>query len=253
MIRMMLTKEQWQTYEEEGYLRLGKILTDENLSQLSQRMNEIMLGKASLDYSRIMMQREAGEGYEQSAQTPGFKGSTLNYRKIENLEFDTLFLSYIQHPLFRHIAEKVYRKNHIGCYRAMFMNKPAHHGSELPYHQDRWTDLDRDPLVTVWTALDPATKENGCMKVFPKTHRVLLNPIHHAGFLTKEQAEHLLAHQEPVYLEAEAGEAILLHNWTIHGSDGNTSDRPRRAFSVCYIDGGTVSASGRSFSTVFEA
>ncbi|WP_164821770.1 phytanoyl-CoA dioxygenase family protein [Paenibacillus koleovorans] len=248
---MVLTDNQWQTYEEEGFLKLGKVWTDEELNSLSVRMDEIMTGKAKLDYERLLMQREAGEGFEQSAQTLGFKGATLNYRKIENLELDPLFLSYIQNPLFRHISEHVYWKAHISCFRAMFMNKPAYHGSVLPYHQDRWTDLDRDPQVTVWTALDPATKENGCVKIFPGTHKHLINSDHPSGFLTDQQADHLLEHQEPIYLEMEAGEAVLLHNWTVHGSEGNTTDKSRRAFSVCYMDGDTVSASGKPFSIVF--
>jgi phytanoyl-CoA hydroxylase len=133
----------------------------------------------------------------------------------------------------------------------MFMNKPAQHGSVLPYHQDRWTNLDRDPLVTVWTALDPATRNNGCVKIFPGTHRHLINPSHPSGFLNPEQAEHLLSTMNPVFLELEPGETVLLHNWTVHGSDGNTSNQSRRAFSVCYMDAETVSASGEQFSLIF--
>jgi hypothetical protein len=32
---------------------------------------------------------------------------------------------------------------------------------------------------------------------------------------------------------------VLLHNWTLHRSMVNTTARPRRGFSVCYIDAGT--------------
>jgi phytanoyl-CoA hydroxylase len=248
-----LTAAQMQTYEEQGYFKLGKVLSDLELVALSQRIDHIMLGKADLDYDRLMMQRESGEGYDQSGQSLGLKGATLNYRKIENLEFDSLFLSFMQKPLFRDICEKVYGKamERIACYRAMFMNKPAHNGSVLPYHQDRWRDLDRDPLVTIWTALDQSTIENGCVKIFPKTHRKLINPDNGSGFLTPEQAKQLLDKEDPVCLEMKAGESVLLHNWTVHGSEGNTSDRSRRAFSVCYMDAETISTSGKRFSVMF--
>jgi phytanoyl-CoA hydroxylase len=246
-----LTTEQWNTYEEQGYLLLGKILPEEELAALVQRMDDIMLGKAKVDYDRLMMQREAGEGYEQSAQTLGFKGGTLNYRKIENLEFDALFLKFIQNELFQAIVEKVYGKDmNIACFRAMFMNKPAHHGSVLPYHQDRWTHLDRDPLVTIWTALDPASRENGCVKIFPGTHKRLINPSHPSGFLNKEQTEQITANLKPVFLELEPGETVLLHNWTVHGSEGNTSNYSRKAFSVCYMDAATVSTEDEKFSVI---
>ena len=51
-----LSHAQWQQYEREGYLRLGRCLTDDELAALQQRMDEIMLGTAPVDYSRMMMQ-----------------------------------------------------------------------------------------------------------------------------------------------------------------------------------------------------
>lgn len=251
-MKEMLTAAQWQAYEEEGYALLGKVVSDDELAALIRRIDDIMLGRANVDYDRLMMQREAGEGYPQSEQTLGFKGVTLNYRKIENLEFDALFLTYLQKPLFRHICDTVYGANkRIGCFRAMFMNKPAYHGSVLVYHQDRWFDLNRDPLITVWIALDRATRDNGCVQIFPGTHRHIINPGHPDAFLTPEQRDRLLQTQVPVALELEPGEAVLLHNWTVHGSDGNSTGNPRKAFSVCYMDEDTVSTSGIRFSQVF--
>jgi phytanoyl-CoA hydroxylase len=248
----LLTAEQWEIFEQQGYLRLGKVMTAMELIALSQRIDHIMLGKADLDYEQLMMQREAGEGYEQSKQTMGFKGATLNYRKIENLEFDPIFLAYIQKPVFKEICDKVYGKDHpISCFRAMFMNKPARNGSVLPFHQDRWLDLDRDPVVTIWTALDPATIQNGCVKIFPKTQGQLINPSNPSGFLTRDQVDQLHAGMQPINLEVGPGEAVLLHNWTVHGSEGNNTDLSRRAFSVCYMDAETVSQEGKKFSVVY--
>lgn len=251
-MKTTLTAEEWQRFEEQGYLCLGKVLPDSELTALTLRIDDIMLGKAEMDYTRLMMQRESGEGYEQSDQSLGFKGTTLNYRKIENLESDSLFLNYLQKPLFRNICEKVYGLNKpIACYRAMFMNKPAYHGSVLPYHQDRWTYLDHDPLITIWTALDKATRENGCIKIFPGTHNQIINPTHPSAFLSPEQAEQLKSRMMPTLLELDPGEAVLLHNWTVHGSDGNSTSMPRKAFSVCYMDAKTTTSSGKRFSDVF--
>lgn len=248
-----LSFEQWRTYEEQGYLRLGKVLTEDEVTALTNRIDEIMLGKAEIDYDKLMMQREEGEGYEQSAQTLGFKGATLNYRKIQNLELDPVYLAYMKKPLFRSIAEKIYGiHTSVACYRAMFMNKPAFHGTRLVHHQDRWSNLDRDPLLTIWTALDPATRENGCVQVYEGTHRNLMNPGDSSGFLTKEQIEDLTINREPDYLELQPGEAVLLHNWTIHGSEGNRSSKSRRAFSVCYMDAETISRPAEPFTTIFD-
>jgi ectoine hydroxylase-related dioxygenase (phytanoyl-CoA dioxygenase family) len=123
----------------------------------------------------------------------------------------------------------------------MFMNKPAGQGTPLRWHQDRWTALDRDPLVTAWTALDPATIENGCVQVIPGSHRLgLINPSHPSGFLTDEQAARHCPAGQIVHLELAAGETVLLHNWLLHSSDVNRTPIPRRAFSVCYMDARTT-------------
>ncbi|MBX3010108.1 MAG: phytanoyl-CoA dioxygenase family protein [Caldilineaceae bacterium] len=253
-MRTQLSAAEWAQYEKEGYLHLGKVLTDEELALLQQRMDDIMLGKAPVDYDRMLMQldRIPGQTDGPGPQTKGHKGATLRYRKIQDLEFDPLFLAYMQRPLFRHICEQVYGpQTPIGCFRAMFMNKPAREGTVLVWHQDRWNYLDRDPLITVWTALDPATKANGCVEIIPGAHHHLINPSHGSGFLTDEQAAALVQKNKPVYLELAAGEAVLLHNYLPHGSGVNATDIARRAFSVCYMDATTKTTSNEEYSLIF--
>ena len=147
-----LTDQQWQEYQREGYLRLGKLLSDSDLAALQKRIDDIMLGKAPVNYSGLMMQLDSDTGkYEDAGeQSRGFKGATLNYRKIQDLEHDPLFMEYMQRPIFREICARSYGDDvPIACFRAMFMNKPARRGTFLPWHQDRWTSLDRDPLITL--------------------------------------------------------------------------------------------------------
>jgi hypothetical protein len=249
-----ISDEQWSQYERDGYVKLGRVLPDDELAALQQRIDDIMLGTANLDYDRIMMQLDSGDGQYESAgvQSRGFKGATLNYRKIQDLELDPLFLSYMQRPIFREICTHVYGDIPIAGFRAMFMNKPAHHGTLLPWHQDRWTHLDRDPLITVWTALDPATIANGCVQIIPGSHKLgVINPSHGSAFVTEEQAAQHAPADKVEYLELEAGEVALLHNWLLHRSDTNSTDIPRRAFSVCYMDGRTQASNGEQFPLIF--
>ena len=111
--------------------------------------------------------------------------------------------------------------------------------------------LDRDPKVSVWTALDPATVANGCVQIVPRSHHTLVNPSHDSGFLTPEQAATHAPEKDRVFLELKPGEAVLLHNWLLHGSDINHTNIPRRAFSVCYMDARTRANNGEKFSVVF--
>ncbi|NOK62070.1 MAG: phytanoyl-CoA dioxygenase family protein [Chloroflexi bacterium AL-W] len=250
-----LSAAQWEQYQQDGFVKLGKLLNDHDLTTLQTRIDDIMLGRADVDYDRMLMQLDSQDGQYQNVgeQSKGFKEATLSYRKIQDLEYDPLFLSYMQRPIFRDICARVYgEQTPIAAFRAMFMNKPAHRGTLLPWHQDRWTHLDRDPQITLWTALDPVTIPNGCVQVIVGSHRFgLLNPAHPSGFLTEEQVEHYAPDDKVVYLELAPGEVVLLHNWLLHRSDTNTTDVSRRAFSVCYMDAGTHADNGEQYPTVF--
>jgi len=100
--------------------------------------------------------------------------------------------------------------------------------------------------------LDPATKANGCVQVIPGSHKKgLINPSHPSGFLTPEQAAEHAPDDAAVYLELQAGEVALLHNWLLHRSDTNSTDIARRAYSVCYMDGNTVGNKGTEYTPLF--
>ncbi|MGA1197407.1 MAG: phytanoyl-CoA dioxygenase family protein [Candidatus Latescibacterota bacterium] len=249
-----ITDDQWAKFEKDGFLHLGNVMDEGELEGLQTRMDDIMLGKASIDYDRVMMQldRDPARDNKPGPQSKGHKGATLLYRKIQDLELDPLFLSFLQKPIFRAVCDRAYKgASSIACFRAMFMNKPAREGTDLGWHQDRWTDLDRDPMITIWTALDPATLANGCVRLIPGSHHLLVNPEHGSGFLTEEHIDQIVSKHEPFNLELKAGDSVVLHNWTLHSSGINQTDIPRRAFSVCYMDGATQSTRREQFSLVF--
>ena len=259
---MLLTDARLQEFRRRGYLRLGKLLGDEELRALRVRIDEIMLGTAPVPYDRMLMQLDPGTSPPQRKRgaSTGHKGATLAYRKIQDLELEPLFRSYMQRPLFAELCRRIYGEGRaISTFRAMFMNKPAGAGTDLRWHQDRWVDLDRDPQITVWTALDPASTANGCMQIVPGSHRRLRNARDGSGFLSEEQRaelERLIDAGDPehcpLHLELEAGAAVLLHNWTLHRSGTNAAAIPRRAFSVCYMDAATRSHRGQPFPLIFD-
>ncbi len=244
----MLTEDELEVFHEQGYVRLGKVA--EEVETLCQRIDDIMLG--SIRYDRMMMQLcpSAGKA-ELSKQTSVFKGSSLKYRKIQDLEQDPLFLAYIQHPLFRDITRKIIGEE-VSVFRSMFFNKPANQGVLINWHQDGvggW-GLSIPPKVTIWTALDPTCVANACLQIIPGSHKKKI-PRKGDQLSPEERAVHA-PDEERLYLEMDRGEVVMLHNWTLHRSEVNTVDRPRRAFSVCYIDAATKQVStGRTFPQVF--
>jgi polysaccharide pyruvyl transferase WcaK-like protein len=241
-VSTMLTEQQWNDYSRDGFLHLGKVLEPEQVESLTQRADDLALG--NVGNPDVQMQLDTGGAYEE---LPGavrsFERGTMLYRKIQGLETDDLFSRLVRHPLFLEICGRQYgRHAAISIFRAMVMNKPAGQGTVLPWHQDGgdvWA-LDRDPLVTVWVALDPATQANGCLEVIPGSHNLGLLSLYGSTVADEDVARHCPP-ERVLPLEVEAGHAVLLHNWLIHRSGVNPSPVPRRAFTICYMDGRTQS------------
>lgn len=248
----LFSDQQHAQFMEQGYLRLGALLDPAALAALQRRIDEIMLGKIPYPTMSFQLDGTTGEYKNLPPDSPGHKGATLNYRRITGLEQDPLFLSYIQHPTIRALTQRYIGPN-VAIFRAMFMNKPAEQGTVLPWHQDigaGW-GLDRNPIITVWTALDDATVANGCMQIVPGTHQLgVVNPNH---FVTEAHQAQYIQDREIVDLEVAAGEAILLHNFLFHRSGVNRTVGPRRALSTAYMDAATRDVkSGERFPVVFS-
>ena len=236
-------------FMDQGYLRLGKVLSAADLAALQQRIDDIMLGRVQYEHMRLQLI----EGDGQFRRTMGNEVATLAYRRIDDLEQDPLFLSYIQHPLFRQIAG-YYIGAQVSVFRSMFMNKPPQLRQSLPWHQDVGSGwgIDANPITTVWTALDAATVETGCMQIVPGSNEHgIINERH---FLPPEEEDQYAPAAAVIDLEAEAGEAILLHNFLLHRSGANNTSAARRAFSVTYMDAQTRTLdTGLTFPVVFGA
>ncbi|WP_394839961.1 phytanoyl-CoA dioxygenase family protein [Pendulispora rubella] len=239
---------------EHGYARLGKIADEATLEALRQRANALMLGEIQIPGLFFQLDSHTGE-YEDLTYGLGYQGPSLDYRKLEKLERDPLYLAWIENPIFERIARAVIGDD-VVIYRAIVMNKSATGGSPLPWHQDggRFWGLDREPTLQIWTALDDAPLESGCVEVLPGSHRRgLVTPL--GGVVGENFVQEHHANDSAVPLPAAAGEVILLHNQLWHRSGRNTTGRPRRAFSVCYMDAATrclrKKRAPRTFTRVF--
>ncbi len=258
---VVLTDEQLDEavahYREHGWARLGKLAGDATLARLRERADAIMLGEVT--YPGLFFQHDSESGrYEDLEYGKGWKGPSLKYRKVEKLELDPLFWEWISGDVFRRVAARVYPDSDVTLYRAFLMNKHAGGGSDLPWHQDGgdFWGLDREPTLQVWTALDDAPEGGGCVEVAPGTHKAgLATPL--GGVVPKDKLDQIDAEALAQPLPAVAGEVLLIHNHVWHRSGRSRTGHPRRALSVCYMDGATAcrrrKRAPRTFVRVFAA
>ncbi len=235
-----ITDEQWDQYFRQGFLHLGQLVDAEELHRLRERADDLAVGRVV--NPRVQVQLDTGGRYEDLPEVTGQpSGGTLRYRKVQGLETDELFRAVLRGPVLAEVAAHHYgRHTSASLFRAMVMNKPAAQGTVLPWHQDGgdvWA-LDRDPLITIWMALDDATAANGCVEVIPGSHRLGLVSAQ-GSTLSEEDARQFCPDDQVHPLEVPAGHAVLMHNWLIHRSGVNPTSRPRRAFTACYLDSRT--------------
>ena len=126
-------------------------------------------------------------------------------------------------------------------YHSKMIMKDAKVGGAWAWHQDYgyWyqNGVLFPDLTSAFIAVDPATRENGCMQVLAGSH--LMGRIDHV--LTGDQAgadmERVHAAErrlELVHVEMEPGDVLFFHANLLHRSDRNRSDNPRWAMICCY-------------------
>jgi ectoine hydroxylase len=126
-------------------------------------------------------------------------------------------------------------------YHSKMIMKDARVGGAWTWHQDYgyWyqNGVLFPQLVSVSIAVDPSTRENGCLQVIPGSHE--LGRIEHT--LSGEQAgadmervNAVLERLPLVHCESEPGDAIFFHANLLHRSDRNRSEHPRWSMICCY-------------------
>jgi hypothetical protein len=225
-------------YRREGYAHIPAVGDDATMIALGERARDIMQGRVT--YDGLFFQLDAPSGdYEDLRFGVGWEGPSDNYRKIEKLELDPLYRAWLENPVFERIVRRVIA-GAITIYRAVLFSKAAHGGSNLPFHQDAgdFWGIDRDPELQIWTALDDAPREAGCIEVVPRSHEGgLVRPI--GGVVPADRIERAGAEAKTIAVPAKRGDVILIHNYVWHRSGRNVTDAPRRGFTVCYMSAAT--------------
>ena len=124
--------------------------------------------------------------------------------------------------------------------------KPAAEGYETPWHQDgHYWPIRPLANCTVWVALEPSTRENGCLRVIPRSHagQELHAHLHEdRSDLTLNQR--LVAgtfdEASAVDLELQPGEMSLHDVYMIHGATENRSSRRRTGVALRYMPATSV-------------
>lgn len=222
-IDCVLDQQQLQQYDEQGYLNLGRVITDDGLDAMRLA---------------VMQAWEAEKGpFDPNA--TWLKNSLLvDIHDRSEIVRDF----YLNGPLVG-VAEQLVGPNLKGV-TSQLTFKMRGNTAPFGWHQDNgYGELDPYNTLTTLTALDDADEENGCLWILPGSHK--LGQIER---LTQEQkAAKVSLDTKPadetkaVPVPMKAGESVCFHCWTLHKSEGNRSKtRDRRILFLRYADADAV-------------
>ncbi len=216
-----LSPEQQQQYDRDGYVLLKSLFDREEIDLLRRAAKE---DKQLDDHA---FGRDDGEG------------GTVRL-SLWNHPGQGIYGAFASCRRMVETAEQLLRDEPYHYHSKMIM-KDARVGGAWAWHQDYgyWYNngVLTPNLVSGFIAVDPATRQNGCLQVIRGSHHC--GRVHHQ--LTGDQAgadpervAEILKRMELVYVEMDPGDVLFFHSNVLHRSDQNRSDDPRWSMICCY-------------------
>ena len=216
-----LTPEQVQQFDEDGYVFVEQLFDAEEMGYL----------------------RHVAQGDQQiikQAQERRDAESGLSKLWITGDLGDDIFSAIVHRESIINAMERLLR-GEVYHYHHKVMLKEPFVGGAWEWHQDYgyWYSngcLFPD-MASCLIAMDPATRENGCLQVIKGSHR--LGRIDHGkkGEQTGadiDRVNEALKHLELIHCEMKPGTALFFHCNLLHRSDANLSPNPRWSLICCY-------------------
>ncbi|NXA47848.1 PAHX protein, partial [Nothocercus julius] len=226
----LLTTEQRQFYEENGYLVIRKLVSDEDIERFRKEFIRICNKEVKPLGAMIMKDQVL-----RSQSVPSEK--TVN--KVQDFQEDEELFRYCTLPQVLKYVECFTGPN-IMAMHTMLINKLPDSDTQTfrhPMHQDLHYFPFRPPerIVCSWTAMERAHRDNGCLVVLPGTHTEPLKPH---GYPKGEGVNKLfhgildLDENSPrVHVVMEKGDTVFFHPLLIHGSGVNKTSGFRKSIS----------------------
>ena len=204
-----LSEQQINSYKENGYVSPIDILSPQEAKEVREEI-EIIENKCPDILEGI------GRNYVHII-SPIFNKICLNNKMLD-------------------AVESIIGKNILICGTTLFI-KNANEKEFVSFHQDaKYIGLEPHNWVTAWIAITDSNEDNGCMRMWPGSHKNNLR-YHNQKFdqnnlLTRGQTVEDVPIEDTVPIILKAGQMSLHHPTIVHGSGINKSKDRRIGFVV---------------------
>ncbi|XP_034366494.1 phytanoyl-CoA dioxygenase, peroxisomal isoform X1 [Arvicanthis niloticus] len=228
----VLSLEQRKFYEENGYLVIKNLVSDDDIQRFRTEFERICRKEVKPPGIVVMM--------DVATSKQRYTPSENMVMKIQDFQEDEELFRYCTLPQILKYVECFTGPN-IMAMHGMLINKPPDSGkktSRHPLHQDLhyFPFRPSNRIVCAWTAMENTDRNNGCLVVLPGTHKGPLKPHDYPkweGGVNKMY--HGIQDYDPdsprVHVVMEKGDTIFFHPLLIHGSGRNRTQGFRKSIS----------------------
>ena len=230
----MLSPEELEKFDRQGFLFLQDALTAAQLEQLTAQFD---LWK---EQSRIQTAPygETIDGRPRFDIEPGHCAERPALRRIASpIEISDVYLEVMRNNRALDAVVDIFGPN-IKFENAKINSKLPGAATQVKFHQDFLFEAHtNDDMITVLFFLDEVTPENGPLQVIPGTHKGRLYEHWHDGIFTGAVGDEVMEAMTPLTESCfgPAGSACLMHTRLLHGSGPNLSQGSRTLFICEYL------------------
>lgn len=145
-------------------------------------------------------------------------------------QYSATWAKALFHERFLKVATDIMGPDVVLHHTKLFQ-KPSEEGAPFPMHQDfSYFPTILDTMMAGIIHVSEATDEMGCLRVYPGSHK--MGRVEHSSGQHESEmlANHPLEGATP--LEAEPGDVVFFHYFTLHGSMPNRSPKTRKTVLV---------------------
>ncbi|PYI54585.1 phytanoyl-CoA dioxygenase family protein [Paenibacillus flagellatus] len=222
----MIKADDVQFYKDTGYLLVKGVFSREEVEEMRRAVDGIV--------DRAAKAKNVAQSHTwQGDYLPPEELKKLVLKGFHDVHYqDAAFTRAVCHPNMTAIVSKLIGPN-VQLHHSKMLVKPPEKGAAFPLHQDHpYFPHANHTMMAASVHMDDADMDNGCLCVIPGSHK--LGPIPHVGRHYLDHRDYPLSSATPC--PAQAGDVLFFNYLTIHGSDVNRSDRPRRNVLFQYRD-----------------
>lgn len=236
-----LTPEQLSHFQIEGYVIVKGLFSEEDLRIIDDTFEAISNQHIS--------------GHFEPDMNAGAEDPLKRYPRVMHPHrFNETAKSYMLHRPVLDVLEDLYGEEALAAQSMFYYKPPGSRGQAL--HQDNfYLQVEPGNCIAAWTAIDPATLENGGLLVVPKTSDYEIVCPELADSNESFTTHYVKPPKEEKAIPAimDRGDVLFFNGNLIHGSYRNkTKDQFRRAF-ICHYANASATHIGTHYRPLFRA